>query len=211
MLLQEGRGAVDRLGLVHRRKGKPQPGRARRDRRRPDRDDQQAVPLQHRRGRQRPLGLADDHRHDRALRRLATQRRRESPGVLERPARSSGSSRMIRSAAAAAATDAGGRPVENIRLRARFSSNAISSDEPQTYPPQLPAAFESVPICTSAGCAGQTPRPWASSVISQASCARGQLAQLGDRPEVAVHAEDRLGQDQAASERARWASSSSRQ
>ena len=107
---------------------------------------------------------------------------------------------MIRSAAAAAATEAGGRPVENMRVRARFSSQAISSDEPQTYPPQLPAALESVPICTSAGCDGQTPRPWASSVISQASCRRASSPSSADRPEVAVHAEDRLGQDQAASE-----------
>ena len=45
MLLQERRGPLDRLGLVHRREREPQPGRAGRDRRRADRDDEVAVPL----------------------------------------------------------------------------------------------------------------------------------------------------------------------
>ena len=64
----------------------------------------------------RALRLAQDHGHDRARRRRPSQGGRESPGVLERPRATAGrSSRMIRSAAAAAATDAGGRPVENIR------------------------------------------------------------------------------------------------
>ena len=42
---------------------------------------------------------------------------------------------MIASAADAAATDAGGSPVANSRLRALFSRNAITSDRAQTYPP----------------------------------------------------------------------------
>ena len=53
----------------------------------------------------------------------AVNRRAFSSGLR----RSASSPFKIRSAAAAAATDAGGRPVENIRLRARFSRNAITS------------------------------------------------------------------------------------
>ena len=57
------------LGVgVLRRECKPQPRGARRHRRRPDRDHQEALLLEQGGGRERRLGLAEDDRHDGALR-----------------------------------------------------------------------------------------------------------------------------------------------
>ena len=41
-----------------------------------------------------------------------------------------------------------------------------------------------------------TPRPWASSVISQASCSLRQRVEFGERREIAVHGEHAVGDDQ---------------
>ena len=146
-------------------------------------------------------------RHDRAGRRLATQGGRESPGVLERlastapaivpddPQRAPPPRRPTRAAAPSRTSGcATGSPA---RRSARTSRRHIPRNcrppwraSPSARPPRCAEQ-----IAQAVGVVGHQP-----GVV----CA-GQLAQLGDRPAVAVHAEDRLGQDQAPPESGRGA------
>ena len=79
---------------------------------------------------------------------------------------------------------------------------------PATYPPSAPIAFDSVPTWMSTRpCMSKwsmvprpffpkTPLAWASSTIMMAAGFFGRRAQLGQRAEVAIHAEDAIGDEQ---------------
>ena len=123
---------LDLIGLMCGRKRKPQPRCARRHARRPDRHGQITVRFQHSRRVQRRCAsprITGTIALWAGSRPSARVKRRAFCSGLHRSAPSPFN---IRSAAAAAATDAGGNPVENISVRARFSRNAITSDRAQT-------------------------------------------------------------------------------
>ena len=115
-----------------------------------------------------------------------------------------------RSAASAAPTDAGASPVSKMNDRAVFSSRSMTSGAASTAPPCAPSDFDSTTVRTMSGspaspAASTAPRPagpitpsaCASSTTSRAPCARATACSCGQRGEIAVHGEHRVGDDQA--------------
>ena len=173
-------------------------------------------------GGERPLGFAEHERDDRRRRgRCAAAPRlsgRRWPAPA-RPARGSALQHPQRRERAGHA--AGASPVSKMNVRAGVDQVLDRpAPGPSTAPPWLPSALDSVTVTHDVRRAGEsgrgdrppppaptTPSACASSTTSAAPCPRRTAAQLGQRGQVAVDGEDRVGDDErpAASARRRSA------
>ena len=166
-------------------------------------------------------GVADDERHDlrrraRDVEALAGQLVAQGVGVgLQLARRAAGCSASSSSAASAPATAGGGGAVEKMNGRARVDQAAAPAPASHGGERAVGAerlaerADDDVDLVLEAGLgdgaaaarARGSRSPCASSTTTPHAVAAGELDDLGERRDVAVHREDRVGDDQRAAAR----------
>ncbi len=164
--------------------------------------------LQQLRGLERRLGIAEHHRDDRARRLRQVRGAGERLGLGDRQRRvvglvldhvERGDRRRDRGRRQAGRIDQGARAVAHqVDHRVRGAEiAAIAADAPWTA---CPSAAGYRPAClvprNEPRPSPSTPRPWASSDISQASCRCASADELVERREVAIHREHAVGDHQ---------------
>ena len=191
-----------------RGEGEAQPRGALRHGRRPDRDREEAFGSSRREARA-PASLARRSRPARSgsaprgrpaarVKACALQRQRRSSRARVRSGRARRWRRRRSPAAGRSNRPACARGCASDRSPARGAEIAAIGAERLRQRAHLqrhwtcvsPAKLEPRPPPT-------TPRPCASSTISQASCSRASAGKLGERREIAVHREHAVGDDQA--------------